>query len=157
MVSNDEIRLKLASKRRGVDPEDLQKPQTSYEGSYLVCDACGNYYELKRDESPEDFSLECDCGGNLVYQESLSSVEKETPPSKSSSTSRNLAILLVVGIAMFFIVYILPIVYMMSAPFFVFRDSSPGAFFVMLLCLALVFSGIYTAYYLIKVLLRANN
>lgn len=158
MVSSDEIRLRLEAQRIRQDPEDLQKIQESYEqGGYLICKQCGSYYELQTGESPEDFSLECECGGNLVYQESLNAVEKETPGSKSSSASRNLAILVVGGFVLLFIVYIFPIVYMMSAPFFVFGDSSPGAFFVMLLCLALVFSGVYTAYYLVKVILRTNS
>lgn len=32
---------------------------------FLVCDKCGGYYQLEEGESPEDFSLECDCGGHL--------------------------------------------------------------------------------------------
>lgn len=35
--------------------------------SYLVCDKCSGYYELQPDESPEDFSDECECGGTLKY------------------------------------------------------------------------------------------
>jgi len=38
---------------------------------YLICDNCGEYYELQEGESPDDFDLKCDCGGKLVYQESL--------------------------------------------------------------------------------------
>ena len=38
---------------------------------YLIWDKCGEYYELQDGESPEDFDLNCDCGGKLVYQESL--------------------------------------------------------------------------------------
>lgn len=38
---------------------------------YLVCDRCGGYYELQEGEHPEDFSLECQCGGYLRYVESL--------------------------------------------------------------------------------------
>lgn len=34
---------------------------------YLICEDCGNYYELEEGESPEDFQLECDCGGELGY------------------------------------------------------------------------------------------
>jgi len=34
---------------------------------YLICEDCGNYYELKEGESSEDFQLECDCGGELEY------------------------------------------------------------------------------------------
>ena len=53
MVSNDEISQKLKNKREG-NP------------IYLVCDDCGGYYELKPDESPENFDIDCDCGGQLV-------------------------------------------------------------------------------------------
>jgi hypothetical protein len=38
---------------------------------YLVCDKCGSYYELQQDESPEDFSNKCECGGNLEYVQNL--------------------------------------------------------------------------------------
>lgn len=38
---------------------------------YLVCDKCEGYYELEPGESPDDFSGECECGGNLIYSESL--------------------------------------------------------------------------------------
>lgn len=34
---------------------------------FLVCNKCGGYYELQKGESPDDFSLECECGGNLEY------------------------------------------------------------------------------------------
>ena len=34
---------------------------------YLICEDCGNYYKLEEGESPEDFQLECDCGGKLGY------------------------------------------------------------------------------------------
>lgn len=44
---------------------------------YLVCDACGGYYELQEGEKPEDYSDECECGGKLHYQESLEDPEEE--------------------------------------------------------------------------------
>jgi Thiol:disulfide interchange protein len=34
---------------------------------YLICERCGNYYELAEGESPDDFQLECGCGGDLGY------------------------------------------------------------------------------------------
>ena len=34
--------------------------------SYLICEKCGGYYELKEGERPEDFKC-CECGGNLKY------------------------------------------------------------------------------------------
>ncbi len=35
---------------------------------YLVCDKCGGYYELQQGESADDFTDECDCGGNLKHE-----------------------------------------------------------------------------------------
>lgn len=151
MVSSDEIRSRLVAKREGLDSEDL-KDESKLKRGYLICEQCGSYYELQMGESPGDFSLECDCGGRLTYKELL-----DLNKASNSSSGRTLTVLLVVGFAIFFLVYIFPIVYMLSAPFFVFGDSSPGAFIVMLLCLFLVFSGFYTAYYLIKVILRTNS
>lgn len=55
MVSNEEIRQKLHNKREG-----------TVINNYLVCDNCGGYYELQPGESPEDFNLDCDCGGQLI-------------------------------------------------------------------------------------------
>jgi hypothetical protein len=40
---------------------------------YLICDTCHGYYELKKGESPEDFSSKCECGGNLEFKSSISS------------------------------------------------------------------------------------
>lgn len=44
---------------------------------YLICDRCGGYYELQYGESPKDFSDECDCGGKLIYSESLGSAYED--------------------------------------------------------------------------------
>lgn len=41
------------------------------QGSYLVCDKCGRYYQLQPGESPDDFSDVCECGGKLKCHESL--------------------------------------------------------------------------------------
>lgn len=38
---------------------------------YLICDKCKGYYQLQEGESPEDFSKNCECGGNLIYKENL--------------------------------------------------------------------------------------
>lgn len=35
--------------------------------SYLVCNACGEYYELQEGESPDELTDRCECGGNLKY------------------------------------------------------------------------------------------
>ncbi|MBI5680532.1 MAG: hypothetical protein HZC47_06555 [Methanobacterium sp.] len=34
--------------------------------SYIICDKCGGYYELKEGESPDEFDS-CQCGGKLRY------------------------------------------------------------------------------------------
>jgi phosphatidylserine/phosphatidylglycerophosphate/cardiolipin synthase-like enzyme len=36
---------------------------------YLICNKCKNYYELQLDESPEDFDLDCKCGGKLELKD----------------------------------------------------------------------------------------
>ena len=46
--------------------------------TYLICENCGGYYELQEGEKAEDFSDECECGGKLVYTESLSGSHAET-------------------------------------------------------------------------------
>jgi hypothetical protein len=38
---------------------------------YLVCDKCNSYYKLESGESVDDFEDVCDCGGHLVYKESI--------------------------------------------------------------------------------------
>jgi predicted amidophosphoribosyltransferase len=35
---------------------------------YLVCDACGGYYQLQQGESADDFDSKCDCGGKLEHR-----------------------------------------------------------------------------------------
>lgn len=43
--------------------------------TYLICEQCGGYYELREGEKVEDFSDECECGGKLYYAESLQDLE----------------------------------------------------------------------------------
>jgi ribosomal protein L40E len=96
MVSNEEIRRRLAEKRLHPDRpykggiKDLSKDNTvsseelkkkysermriKKEG-YLVCDSCEGYYELQKGESAEDFNS-CQCGGELNYYASLKEIEK---------------------------------------------------------------------------------
>ncbi len=38
---------------------------------YLVCDSCEGYYQLAKDEKPEDFTDECECGGRYKHQMKL--------------------------------------------------------------------------------------
>ncbi len=34
---------------------------------YLICNQCDSYYELEEGESPQDFDLNCECGGQFEY------------------------------------------------------------------------------------------
>lgn len=52
--------------------------------SYLICTECWGYYELQPGEKPEDFNDKCECGGNLVYSESLENIEEEFNDSKTT-------------------------------------------------------------------------
>lgn len=88
MVSNEEIRRKLAEKRNPnknsltegtVSSDELKKKfkakrnNQSENPGYLVCDTCGGYYELQSGESPDDFLDECECGGNLKHTKNVNS------------------------------------------------------------------------------------
>ena len=44
---------------------------------YLICDKCGGYYELQPGEKPEDFSNECECGGELIYSDTFDLLMEE--------------------------------------------------------------------------------
>lgn len=47
----------------------LEENRKRYDGDrFLVCDSCGGYYQLQDQEEPEDFSDECECGGQLEYR-----------------------------------------------------------------------------------------
>lgn len=84
MVSNDDIRLRLKAKLNGLDPDGYQNIQESNEQKgYLVCEQCGNYYELQRGESPDDFHLVCECGGKLGYKKSIEFLDDVSHDHKS--------------------------------------------------------------------------
>jgi heat shock protein HtpX len=40
-------------------------------GGYLVCKKCNGYYESQPNESPDDFTDKCECGGELKYVEKI--------------------------------------------------------------------------------------
>ena len=44
---------------------------------YLIRDSCGGFYELQTGEKPEDFSAECECGGNFETSHEPASIVKE--------------------------------------------------------------------------------
>lgn len=41
------------------------------DNGYMVCDKCNEYYKLQPDESPDDFSDKCECGGKLKYYDNV--------------------------------------------------------------------------------------
>ena len=53
--------------------EMSQKPRVKERviPGFLICDACGGYYELQPEEAPDDFSDECECGGKLEHKSKL--------------------------------------------------------------------------------------
>lgn len=53
---------------------------------YLICDKCNGYYELQPGEKPEDFDLECDCGGKYYFSESLEGIKEDFVASEATIT-----------------------------------------------------------------------
>lgn len=43
----------------------------------LVCDECESYYKIGEGDNPDDYILECDCGGNLQYIEDLPGISDD--------------------------------------------------------------------------------
>lgn len=97
MVSNKEIKQKLR----------IQKEGTNTEG-YLVCDNCQGSYELQPGEKPEDFSDECECGGNLTYLKNISNPNREEDTQLKKIVKKG-TIIGVVLIAL--IIFIYPLAY----------------------------------------------
>ncbi len=68
---------KLTQEKPSPTSKDINKKlkklrqQRETKPGYLICDSCGGYYELQTGESPEDFSDECECGGNLGHYHDL--------------------------------------------------------------------------------------
>lgn len=51
---------------------------------YLVCNDCGGYYELKSEESPQDF-VACECGGKLKHTKKLETIPDNPEESDDKS------------------------------------------------------------------------
>lgn len=51
---------------------------------YLVCNDCGGYYELKPEESPQDF-VACECGGKLKHTKKLDTIPEDTEETNDKS------------------------------------------------------------------------
>jgi len=56
------------------------------EKGYLVCDDCGGYYELKPEESPQDF-VACECGGKLKHTKKLETIPEENEVTNDKSNT----------------------------------------------------------------------
>ena len=46
-------------------------PKQEISHGYLYCQECDGYYQLQPNESPDDFTDKCECGGHLEYKENL--------------------------------------------------------------------------------------
>ncbi len=45
----------------------MDKKSSDSKKDFLICDKCKCYYPLQPDESPDDFSDECKCGGHIKH------------------------------------------------------------------------------------------
>jgi hypothetical protein len=94
VVSNDEIKRRLADKREGKKQikqdlvgdgtptsdeikEKFKQRKIKENGSlgYLYCETCNGYYELSPGEALSDFES-CQCGGKLKYLKTLDEIEE---------------------------------------------------------------------------------
>jgi len=50
--------------------EEIDLDSQKISNGYLICHSCHGYYELKENESPDDFNA-CECGGSLIYAEDI--------------------------------------------------------------------------------------
>jgi len=60
-VSNKNINEKLKKRREN----EFTSP------GYLVCDTCDGFYQLQPGEAPDDFTDDCECGGKLKHQKTI--------------------------------------------------------------------------------------
>ena len=72
---------------------------------YLICDKCGGYYELQPGESPEDFDLTCNCGGELKYYKSIDDedIENSDHTGINDGKSSQYNNILIIGLIIFFV------------------------------------------------------
>jgi len=72
---------------------------------YLICDKCGGFYELQIGESPEDFDLTCNCGGELKFYKSIDDeyIENNDGKSYAEQKSSQYNNIFIIGLIAFFI------------------------------------------------------
>ena len=75
--------------------------------TYLICDKCGKCYELQSGESPEDFLLTCDCGGEIKHYNNLEDYHNNNPSRRVKAGGKSLksqflmiTIILMIGIVL---------------------------------------------------------
>ena len=67
LLKTDVTKYKAIPERlQGLDKYHRNEKQDGY----LICNKCGGYYKLKKDESSDDFDT-CRCGGRLKYKKNL--------------------------------------------------------------------------------------
>jgi|GEM_PF-3601444 len=94
MVSNDEIKSRLMERKE--------------RNGYLVCDNCHGVYELQAGEKPDDFSDECECGGQLYFTKTISKI----PMSNHSRNKKIIENGLIIFVVLFCLtIVILPLAY----------------------------------------------
>ena len=55
---------------------------------YLICNQCQSAYELEEGESPEDFDLKCECGGQFQYYASKYEYYKKIKEDKARNPAK---------------------------------------------------------------------
>jgi len=58
--------------------EFIPKKTATDKKGYLVCKKCGGYYQLQSNESPDDFSSTCECGGKLKHLKNIDELNEES-------------------------------------------------------------------------------
>ncbi|MBZ2166293.1 hypothetical protein [Methanobacterium spitsbergense] len=122
MVSNEEIKSKLGNKREGIGVN-----------GYLVCNSCQGVYELQSGENPEDFSSQCECGGNLKYNTTAKIFQSSDDPEYKKHNRAIIA-------SYILIVLFLPLA-LVGSIYLITRDNKRAKYngkIVMVLCFALV-------------------
>lgn len=62
---------------KAITNTEIENSENEIKNGYLVCEKCNSYYKLQPSESPEDFDLECECGGKLEYYKNINWLLKE--------------------------------------------------------------------------------
>lgn len=80
---NKYLNIELTELNKIVNQIKFLKPSIK---GYLVCNKCGAYYEVHKEESYEDFPDKCECGGTFKYIVSPKQPDKKTV--KRTKTAR---------------------------------------------------------------------